>query len=526
MENASPKPAGRSARKRRQRRHPLYRVRTILATLFFLCITALLLDFSGTLHAYLGWMARVQFLPAVMALHVGIIVGLLVLTLVFGRIYCSVICPLGVMQDGVSRLHSLTRKHRFSYSPAKTWLRWGVVAVFVGLLVAGFTGVAALLAPYSSYGRIVQNLLQPVYIGANNLLARAAEHYDSYAFYTQDVWIRSGLVFAVAVVSLLVVGVLAYRNGRTYCNTLCPVGTVLGFFARFSLFKVHIDKDDCVSCGLCTKNCKAAAIDPVTHDIDYTRCVTCGTCLGHCAHHAMHYSRLRKPAPKLAAAGAPAPSASDSATAAPDAGRRTFLVAAALATSAAALAQEKKKVDGGLAVIEDKQLPARTTPLTPPGSLSVRNMNQHCTACQLCVGQCPNHVLRPSTSLDSFMQPVMQFDRGFCRPECTRCSEVCPTDAIRPISLDLKSAIHIGHAVWVRDNCVPVTNGHACGNCERHCPTGAILMVPLKSDEPDGLQIPTVDEMRCIGCGACEYVCPSRPFIAIYVEGHEQHRFD
>ena len=196
----------------------------------------------------------------------------------------------------------------------------------------------------------------------------------------------------------------------------------------------------------------------------------------------------------------------------------------AIATTGTVLAQQKKKVDGGLAAIEDKIAPERATPIIPPGALSAKYMAQHCTGCQLCVSQCPNNVLRPSTDLFTMMQPTMSYERGYCRPECTRCADVCPTEAIRPITRAEKSSIQIGHAVWIKANCVPLTDGVECGNCARHCPTGAITMISSDPKSPNAPKIPAVNESRCIGCGACENLCPARPFSAIYVEGHEQHR--
>ena len=118
----------------------------------------------------------------------------------------------------------------------------------------------------------------------------------------------------------------------------------------------------------------------------------------------------------------------------------------------------------------------------------------------------------------------MSYERGYCRPECTRCSDICPAGAIKPLDGAEKSSIQIGHAVWIRKNCLPIADGIECGNCERHCPSGAIEMVPSDPDDETSAYIPVVNEARCIGCGACEYVCPSRPFPAIYVEGHEVHR--
>ena len=122
------------------------------------------------------------------------------------------------------------------------------------------------------------------------------------------------------------------------------------------------------------------------------------------------------------------------------------------------------------------------------------------------------------------MQPEVQYERGYCRPECVRCSEVCPTGAIKPITKEEKSSIQIGHAVWRRCNCIVHTDKVECGNCARHCPTGAIQMVPQDPNDKKSLKIPVINTERCIGCGACENLCPSRPFSAIHVEGHEVHR--
>ena len=489
----------------------LKRIRRVLAAVVFLLITLLFLDFSGTLYHWFSWLAKIQFLPAVLALNLVVVVVLLLLTLVFGRIYCSIICPLGVMQDLISWLHGRVKKNRFSYSGEIRWLRYGLLGVFIVALVAGVGSLVALLAPYSSYGRIVANLLKPVYEAGNNVLAGIAEHYESYAFYHVDVWIRSLPTFIISAATFVIVAILAWRGGRTYCNTICPVGTVLSFFARFSWLKIHFDADKCRDCSLCTKNCKAFCIDFKSHSVDYSRCVVCGNCLDKCKFGALSYSHSTR---KTANLNAPV-----------DGSRRSFLVASAMASTAAALAQEKKKVDGGLAVIEDKVAPARQTPITPPGSLSAKNMAQHCTGCQLCVSECPNGVLRPSTDLLKLMQPTMSYERGYCRPECNRCSEVCPTGAIKPISHEDKSSIQIGHAVWVKKNCIPVVDGVECGNCERHCPTGAIQMVPLDENNEESPMIPVVNEAKCIGCGACENLCPARPFSAIYVEGHEQHHY-
>lgn len=490
----------------------LRKIRIALASLCFVLITLLFLDFTGTLHTWFGWLAKIQFLPAVLALNLGVVVFLILLTLLFGRVYCSVICPLGVMQDIFAWFGRKSKKNRYTYSPAKSVLRYTVLGIFVVALIAGVGSVVALLAPYSSYGRIAQNLLAPFWAWGNNLFAYIAERADSYAFYEKEVWLKSLPTFIIALVTVVCLAILAWRNGRTYCNTICPVGTVLGFFSRFSWMKPVIDTDKCVNCGLCGRNCKAACIDTKNHTIDYSRCVSCMDCLEKCHTHAIRYGRMKKAEPVT----------SESKTV--DTSRRTFLTGVGVLAATAAVRAQEKTVDGGLAAITDKKIPDRATPIVPPGAQSLRHMAQHCTGCQLCVSVCPNDVLRPSTKLTTLMQPEASYERGYCRPECVRCSEVCPAGAILKITPADKSAIQIGHAVWVKDNCVPLTDGVECGNCARHCPTGAITMVASDLEDPYSPKIPAVNTELCIGCGACENLCPARPFSAIYVEGHTHHR--
>lgn len=460
----------------------LRKVRIALAIVMIFIVTLLLLGIDQQISQWLGWAAKIQFLPALMAINVIVLLALIALTLLFGRLYCSVICPLGILQDLFSWLGGKAKKNRFSYVKEHRWLRYTVLVVFIICLIVGFAPVTTLLAPYSTYGRIVSSF-----------------------------YLHNTTLSIITWVILLFLGVLAYLYGRAYCNSVCPVGTILSFFSRFSLFRVRFDESKCKHCGLCEKNCKARAIDFKAGTVDYSRCVVCGDCLSQCKFNALHYT------PKKSV------SKNETVTAEPDQGRRSFLVGTAIAAATVATAQAQMKVDGGLAAIVDKEAPKRQTPITPPGSISARHMQRHCTACQLCVSSCPNHVLRPSTDLTRFMQPTLSYEVGYCRPECTRCSEVCPTGAIKPITREQKTAIHVGHAVWVKANCVVLTDGVSCGNCARHCPTGAIQMVE-SSTEKGTVMIPSVDENRCIGCGACENLCPARPFSAIYVEGNVMQR--
>ena len=490
----------------------LRKTRIILAAIFYIGITLLFLDFTGTLHTWFGWMAKIQLLPALLALNTGIVALLALLTLLFGRIYCSVICPLGVMQDIFAWFGKKAKKNRYFYSLEKKWLRYIMLVLFIISLLVGGGILAKLIAPYSAYGRIANNLLAPLWQWGNNGLAYLAERAESYAFYETEVWIKSGLTFGIAIATLIIIGVLSWRGGRTWCNTICPIGSILGFVSRFSWFKPVIDTSKCNGCGLCARNCKAACINSKEHSIDYSRCVACMDCIESCKKGAIKYVRR----PKKVASTEESPSV--------DTSRRAFLTTSAIVATTTAIKAQEKKVDGGLAIIEDKVAPERQTHLVPPGALSARNFAQHCTACQLCVSACPNGVLSPSTVLTRLMQPEMSYERGYCRPECTKCSDVCPTGAIRPITRENKSSTQIGHAVWIKKNCIPLTNGDSCGNCARHCPTGAIQMVPSEEGNRRSPRIPAINVERCIGCGACENLCPARPFSAIYVEGHERHK--
>lgn len=568
----------------------LRKIRITLAAICFVAVTLLFLDFTGTLHLWFGWLAKIQFLPAVLALNFVVIAILLVLTLLFGRIYCSVICPLGIFQDCVSNLSSRRKgkKARFSYSKEIKWLRYGVLVLFVIALVAGLNALVALLAPYSAYGRMVQSLLAPVWQWGNNLLAWIAERQNSYAFVTKDVWLKSLPTLIVAAVTFVVVVVLAWRNGRTYCNTICPVGTTLSFFSRFAMFRPVIDKSKCKSCHACERKCKAACIDVDNHKIDYSRCVDCFDCIDSCRLGALKYrfawgrgvgsgstgAKTPQNAPvgskmtsdeskngqnRSSAAptpvaepvvrqGSPTAEATDNgkgvstidATSpvaepveATDKGRRAFLVGGAaviggsLLSSIPMRAEEEeikdKKRDGGFAEVLPKKAPDRKTPITPFGSESVEKFYKHCTACQLCVTVCPNNVLRPSSRLEHLMQPEMSFEKGYCRPECVKCTEVCPAGAILKITPEEKTEWKVGTAGVDYDLCVVNHDGVSCGNCAHHCPVGAIRMVRKNPDDEKSPRIPSVNEEKCIGCGACENLCPSRPISAITVNGYSVH---
>ncbi|MBQ6287388.1 MAG: 4Fe-4S dicluster domain-containing protein [Bacteroidales bacterium] len=503
----------------------LKKLRVILAALVFTGITLLFLDFTGTLHHWLGWLAKIQFLPAVLAVNLIVIAAMVLATLLFGRVYCSIICPLGVFQDGVAHLSRKGKKGKYSYSKEVKWLRYGVLALFIIALIAGLNSLVALLAPYSAWGRIVQNILAPVWQWGNNLLAAIAERRGSYAFYTKEVWLKSLPTFIIAAVTLVVIVILAWKNGRTYCNTVCPVGTTLSFFSRFAMFRPVIDASKCKNCHQCERKCKAACIDiDGGKKIDYSRCVDCFNCIDNCKFGALEYRFAWKNGASAADKGNEAAPA--------DKTRRAFIMGSAIALGGSAIparAQTDEEPieiegEGGFADIIPKTAIKRQVAITPFGSESVEQFYKHCTACQLCVAVCPNNVLRPSKDLKHLMQPEMSYERGYCRPECVKCSEVCPAGAILKITPEEKTQWKVGTAKIQPWLCL-VDNGEVeeCGNCARHCPVGAIQMVQKEREDGKTVRIPSVEEEKCIGCGACENLCPARPVSAITVNGYLVH---
>lgn len=519
----------------------LKKLRVALAVIFIVGLTALFVDFTGSAIGPLGWMAKAQFWPAVLSFNIISLVLLILLTFVAGRIYCSVICPLGVMQDafnrfGAFRVRKAARKFRFAYQPEKKLVRYIVFVIFAIGMIAGASWAGArvwmaLIEPYSMYGRIAADVVKPVYDAGNNVLAGIAEINDSTLFYRVTSVVGSGPAMWVALISLFVVGATAFVAGREWCNTICPVGTLLGVISRFSIFGVRFDESKCTGCRKCERNCKAKCIDVKNRKVDYSRCVTCFNCTGSCSFGAMTYGIRRNiPAAK--------PAESSTGASCDDASRRGFMTGlAAIATASVAKAadaltdsikpREEKTTDGGFADITPKHNPEPEQPIVPPGAISWRNFSTHCTACQLCVSACPNEVLKPSASLDTFMMPQMDFDLGYCRPECVRCSEVCPAGAIRKITVAEKSDISVGMARVYMHSCLAARGEAACGICARHCPSHAITMMPFGGDRlgKDGtpLRRPVVDESRCLGCGACENLCPVSPVSAIRVDGRDAH---
>jgi polyferredoxin len=510
-------------------------LRVGVALVFLAATTAVFLDLKGQVPA-LAFEAVLwpQLAPSLVRFAHGAAWGaagllfVLLLTLLFGRVFCSAICPLGVLQDVIIRLGAWrargSKRARFRFRRPWSWTRYGLLAATVLTALSGSLLLVAQLDPFSHFGRLLGLLARPLLVWTNNLAARGLEGLGSYALAPADFALAhwQALIVPLAVLGLLVW--MAGRHGRLFCNSLCPVGTLLGLLSRYALFRVAIDTDRCNLCAKCSVQCKAECIHLKDRRVDFDRCVACFNCIPACPEGGIGYRLARKtPAASGEAPGQGAPLA-QGAAGGEVRGRRAFLGASA----ASALG-----LIGFAAMSRAREWPVNKKPtlvpvvkghpVAPPGAGSTDRFNLACTACQLCVSACPTQVLQPSLlayGAKGFLQPRMAYEVAYCTYECTRCTEICPTDAIRPLTTEAKKVAKIGEVRFIEENCIVVTEETACGACAEHCPTQAVHMVPHRGV----LTIPALEEDVCIGCGACEHACPVRPHRAIYVEGEPVHR--
>ena len=447
----------------------------------------------------LSWLAELQCVPALLAGSLVLVGCLLVTTLLLGRVYCSIVCPLGILQDICS---SLRRKRRYTYRPGRPVLRALCLGIFLAGIVLGIPVVSGLLEPYSAFGRIAAALGEPVSVLAHNGLEWLARQFDSLALAPQPLVFHGWSALLAALATLGVIAFLAIKNGRSWCNSVCPVGAVLGFLASHALIRPRIDGTRCVHCGKCAMVCKAGCIDAERAFVDTSRCVACLNCADICAQKALRFL--------------PGKTGSEA-----KAGRRAALAGLAgilLSPLQSPLASETKD-ERDIPALRHKERRHHPVPVLPPGALGLEHFAAHCTGCQLCVTACPHDVLRSYDRGTGMLQPSMSFEYGFCHLACVSCGIVCPTDAIMALRPEEKSSIQVGRAVVNPKLCVVTTDKVTCTACQRSCPSGAISLVGTGE-----LKQPAVDTEKCLGCGACEYICPSRPMAAIQIEGNLQHR--
>ena len=496
-------------------------VRVIVAIAMLATITFFFLDFAGIAPQWASDLLNLQLVPSLLKGFDVTFIILILLTLIAGRIYCSVICPLGIFQDVISRIAKWRKKKRkrYAYTSPKNILRFSILAVTGITAIFGFGLILNLLDPYSIYGRIATNLFRPVYIGGNNLIATVESNFDTYNFYYVGINTFSAFTFSLSLLMLLAVVYMAYKYGRLYCNTICPVGALLGLLSRVSLFKIKINPKACTKCRKCEISCKSSCINSKEYEVDFSRCVSCFNCTTSCSYNAICYkfSPSPKTTPKPKEEKAVLTFSSPTVNVPEDVGKRRFIGTAIGAFASIGLLAQEKIISGVSTVSYKKE-----NPVSPPGSISFAHFKSKCTACHACVSRCPSQVIKPSFmqyGLDGLMLPRMDYFASFCNFECTTCTEVCPTGALQPLTVEQKKVLQIGKVVFVKENCVVYVQEVDCGACSEHCPTKAVDMVPYKGT----LTIPQINTDICVGCGGCEFICPVRPMRAIYIEGNPIH---
>lgn len=415
--------------------------------------------------------------------------GLVLVSAIAGRWYCSFLCPLGGLQD----LVALIARPRLGFGRPLPGPRLALLTLALALVAAGLPSLASWIDPWSSLGRFAGYALGP--------LARLLERADILGF---DPWL---CVFSVAAMAGILI--LAGLKGRWFCGQVCPLGTALGGLNRLAPLRLRLDGSTCISCGRCEEVCVGSCISAEKRELDESRCVYCLSCLGDCPVGAIYYGpRRASSVPRMGASGQ-------------GISRGRFLASfggGVLALAAGALG--RGRFLPGLGGGPGGLMPG---PVSPPGAGSRARLEATCTGCGLCVARCPSAVLQPggleSGLLGAFL-PRLDHSLSYCQFDCTICLDLCPSGALERLGLATKKLTKIGNASLVREKCVVFTQGTKCGSCAEHCPTGAVRMV----EGERGLPEPVFHEDICIGCGACHYACPVRPQRAITVSGLAVHR--
>lgn len=492
-------------------------VRIVFSILIFISVSAVFLDLRHLLPSrYHNFVLYFQFVPSILkfagaaTIAAGGFILVILLTILTGRTYCSFLCPLGILQDIISRIGGRIRKRfrRFGYRKPFTILRYSILVITVIFTFVWGIYLLTLLDPYSIFGRFMTFFIAPLALHLNNFLAGILGKFDIYTLINITVKGFPLMVYSIPVIFLLLVGVLSLTKGRLYCNTVCPAGTLLGLISKISPLKIRFDEEGCTRCGRCALACKSSCIDFLNKKVDVSRCVDCFDCIRKCPDNALSYSLAGTGKKKEAEVT--------------DEQKRSLVAGMILllfGIQGSARGQEgKAPVPAKKSTVKEN----RKYPVCPPGATRIDMFNDECTACSLCIAACPNKVLQPSFKeygIEGIMQPRMDYHKSFCTYNCVVCTEVCPTNALHPLALDAKKLTQLGIAIFIKDNCVVNTEKTACGACSESCPTKACHMVPFEGD----LVIPEVTSDLCIGCGHCEYACPTSPYKAIFVDGNPVH---
>lgn len=464
----------------------LKHIRILFSTVFFLLFLLILyIPLNEKIIKTTNILLLTQIVPVILKLiwnfSLLVLLSFLIIligTILFGRFYCSFLCPLGILQDILSYPRKLLKKY-FKYKKDIPLLKNIIFFATILLAVANIYILLNLLDPYSIFTRINSEILKPFLSNFGNKIILFLSQQKIYLNFHFSYHKINLAFFIITLTTLFIIAILSLYNGRVYCTYICPVGTLLSYIGKVSIFKIKIDKNSCVDCKKCEKVCKSGCIDLKSQTIDNSRCVLCFNCLDQCKVNAISFAKYSNDTVSIK--------------------KRNFLLLLTFLPPILLRAKTKQNINTKF---------AKENIIMPPGSKSVENFTQKCVSCNLCVNSCPTTVLRTTffEKNKGVLQPSLDFNYAYCEYECVNCAQVCPTDAISKISLNQKKETQIGVIELKKELCVSWAKDLDCGACAEHCPTKAVYMTPYKK-----IYAPETDKNICIGCGACEYVCPAKP---------------
>lgn len=449
--------------------------------------------------------------------------GLLLVTLFLGRIFCGFICPLGTIHHIVSWVKPALKGARMTRANQKTPAHRIKYFLLITVLVGSVMGLnmAGLIDPISLLFRsLALAVLPAVGVGLKELFdAMAASDFKilNYLSYGGEPLVSPVFGYGYPAyktawfigLMLLVILFLNRIRPRFWCRVLCPLGALLAIFSRFSILRLEQDQAACTDCKLCSRSCQGAASPIPSQTWENAECLLCFNCFDACPEGAISFRFRWSPTLNTR----------------PDMGRRAVLGGLAAGISLPFLG----KLDGSTHHVPDPRL------IRPPGALPEKDFLQLCQRCGLCMKACPTNVINPALAeagMAGFWTPLLVMTQGYCEYTCTLCGSVCPTGAIREISVTEKidRPIRIGAAYVDRGRCLPWSGNGPCIVCQELCPTSpkAIYLrkevVPGPGHAPIVGDVPYVDLKRCVGCGICENKCPVRgkPAIRVIAAGESR----
>jgi MauM/NapG family ferredoxin protein len=407
--------------------------------------------------------------------------------LLFGRVFCGYVCPYGFLIELFSRksmsLDKIKKSALYSYI-----LAFGLISIIAG------SGFFLVFDPFSQLTRFfaaaffpLLNILMHGILGIDFLRQPLSFFFEKSQGYliTESIYlIKSAGISAVLFLFPLV---LALFFGRAWCQGLCPLGSLLAFLSNYSIFGRKVISENCTSCGRCKAACPMNAVEDGGGATCTALCQLGFECAEVCRNSAITFGI--RPLKKNFV---------------PE--RRVFIKYTILSAAA---------VSGFSLLIPEKNH------IRPPGALKEDGFLKTCSRCSQCVRVCPTKVLQPlalESGLEPLFTPRMEFSLGYCEWNCNECGKVCPTGAIKRISLEEKQRTKIGVAMIDRSLCFPWKEGKECFVCEELCPVPDKAVKLRKVDTGAHMvRAPFVIEEKCIGCGICEYFCPSKGEKAIRV---------